>query len=108
MTVSKQTATKSRFAQALERALDQTRIFESRKDWAFVLSVTPSAISQWLSDKTFPRPTTLRSLLDILRTKVSSDYSASAAELERLLSVPAKEASPAHAHTIGRTLQDYI
>src|ERR1043166_5575113 len=99
---------KSRLAHALQRALDETHVFDSRRDWAFVLSVTPGAISQWLSDRTIPRATTLRALLEILRSKVPDDHMEPVRELEALLSIPATEASPAHADTIGPTLQDYV
>src|ERR1043166_8242176 len=44
---------RSIFATALTGLLDETELFE-RADWADLLGVSESAISQWVTDKTIP------------------------------------------------------
>jgi hypothetical protein len=53
-----QTNSKSQFAIALIGLLDRTNLFE-RYEWAELLSVSEPAISQWVGDKTIPRPENL-------------------------------------------------
>lgn len=61
-----QTISKSPFALAIAKLLDETNLF-NRREWAEFLGVSPPAISQWVGDKTIPRPDTLYMILDILQ-----------------------------------------
>lgn len=63
---------RSLFAALLRDLIEHTDIFP-RSEWATTLGVTPAAISQWLNDKTVPRPRTLRSLLDVVRRYRGND-----------------------------------
>lgn len=56
---------KSEFAAMLERLLAEKDLY-SRSDWATILNVTTSAISQWVSDSTFPRAESLRRIIQTL------------------------------------------
>jgi hypothetical protein len=56
---------RSPFAAALVRLLDDTRLM-TRQQWAELLDVSPAAISQWVNDKTIPRPEVLRMIIDAL------------------------------------------
>lgn len=51
---------KSPFATALDRIIDESQT--PRADWADILGVTKSAISQWTTDETVPRAEALRSI----------------------------------------------
>ena len=55
----------SLFSVALAAVLDTTRIF-ARREWAEFLGISESAISQWISDKTLPRPEHLRKIVRFL------------------------------------------
>jgi hypothetical protein len=57
---------KSYFARTLIRLLDETRLF-TRKEWGDLLGVSASAVSQWLSDATVPRPDHLYMVFDTLK-----------------------------------------
>ena len=50
--------TKSPFAEALEGLLDATELY-TRREWAKLLGIKDSAISQWLSEETIPRASDL-------------------------------------------------
>src|SRR5262245_8795897 len=56
---------RSPFATALARLLDDTSLL-TRQQWAELLDVSPAAISQWVNDKTIPRPEVLRMVIDVL------------------------------------------
>src|SRR5215469_12947933 len=56
---------RSPFATALARLLDDTNLL-TRQQWAELLDVSPAAISQWVNDKTIPRPEVLRMVIDAL------------------------------------------
>src|SRR3712207_1433798 len=59
------TTTKSIFAAVIKALLDETNLF-NRREWAEFLGVTESAISQWVGDKTIPRPDLLYMIVDVL------------------------------------------
>jgi transcriptional regulator with XRE-family HTH domain len=61
------TSSRSPFAAALARLLDDTCYF-TRSEWARFLGVSASAISQWVNDRTVPRADLLRIIIDVLRT----------------------------------------
>src|SRR5215471_11940692 len=56
---------RSPFAAALVKLLDDTKLM-TRQQWAELLDVSPAAISQWVNDKTIPRPEVLRMIIDAL------------------------------------------
>jgi hypothetical protein len=53
---------KSAFALSLTELLDNTNLFD-RREWSEVLGVTEPAISQWVGDKTIPRPDNLHMIV---------------------------------------------
>ncbi len=55
----------SEFAMALRSLLDETGVY-TRSEWAEILNVTESAISQWVNDDTLPRAETLRRIVGTL------------------------------------------
>lgn len=59
------TTTKSIFALAIKALLDETNLF-NRREWAEFLGVSEPAISQWVGDKTIPRPDLLYMMVDVL------------------------------------------
>jgi hypothetical protein len=97
---------RSPFAIALERLLDDTGLFSKREQWARILGVTPAAISQWVQDKTVPRPEVLRILISVIksRTKIPRRF---IEEFEQLAALPAAEASPKHGHRVAKTAVHY-
>jgi hypothetical protein len=97
---------RSPFAVALERLLDDTGLFSKREQWARVLGVTPAAISQWVQDKTVPRPEVLRTLVSVIksRTKIPRQF---IEEFEQVAALLATEASPKHGHRVAKTAIHY-
>lgn len=59
------TKTRSPFAETLKSLLDETNLFD-RAGWADYLLISAAAISQWLHDKTVPRPDLLYMIHDTL------------------------------------------
>jgi hypothetical protein len=57
---------RSEFARALTSLFDDTGLF-TRKEWADLIGVSPSAVSQWLSDATVPRADHLYMIFDTLK-----------------------------------------
>jgi hypothetical protein len=53
------------FASVIKALLDDTNLF-NRKEWAQFLGVSESAISQWVGNKTIPRPDLLYMMVDVL------------------------------------------
>lgn len=96
----------SPLARTLKALLDDTNMFK-RDDWAVFLGVTPGALSQWVSDRTIPRPSTLRMLVGLLRERAGVSPKP-LQDFTELLSKPSSVVSPKHANKIGRTLQDYL
>src|ERR1700691_2664080 len=82
---------KSAFAQALLDLFDGTGLF-ARKEWAELMGVSTSAISQWLSDSTIPRPDHLYMIFDTLK---GSDVPEEPVEnFRRMAEKPATSVSP--------------
>ena len=78
------------FATSIRDLLEQSGSF-SRKDWAEILRVSPSAISQWLGDYTVPRASTLRSLVDVAKRYCSAT---ALDAFDRIAREPAETVSP--------------
>jgi hypothetical protein len=83
----------SPFAATLARLLDKTG-FYSRGEWARFLGVTPSALSQWVNDRTVPRADLLRMIVDLLRTRGGEKAAAVLAVFDDLARKPATDVSP--------------
>jgi hypothetical protein len=98
------TRTKSLLAQALTDAIASTGY--SREDWTFILDVSESAISQWLSDTTLPRPEMLRMIVDTLRESASVSPEILTG-FDALMHRPAVEISP-HGTRMGGSLAKYL
>ncbi len=86
------TTNRSPFAEALVGLLDRTALFD-RAGWATVLGVTEAAISQWVGDKTIPRPDILFTILATLKrsTDVPQDP---LREFTRVAEQPSTSVSP--------------
>src|SRR5438046_3016990 len=84
---------------------DMLRV-STQEEWARILRVTPSAISQWQNDKTVPQPEHLRTIVDLLieDTRVEDKLFY---RLDDLIQRPATEISP-HGARIGPTLGHYL
>jgi hypothetical protein len=83
---------RSPFAAALVRLLDDTKLL-TRQQWAELLDVSPAAISQWVNDKTIPRPEVLRMIIDALEE--NPDFAALVlAEFKQISRRPSAEVSP--------------
>lgn len=96
---------RSPFALALERLLDETNFFD-RTRWASYLRIKPPSISQWVHDKTVPRPDILYMIwhtLDIT-ADVPEEPMQLFAEIARR---PASEVSP-HGGRMEPTVWDYM
>lgn len=84
------TKAKSAFATSLRMLMDGCTRF-SKQQWAEILRVSPSAISQWLGDQTLPRAPTLRSIVDIAREHGEAE---ALADFARMAMEPAEVVSP--------------
>jgi transcriptional regulator with XRE-family HTH domain len=83
---------RSPFAAALVRLLDDTKLM-TRQQWADLLDVSPAAISQWVNDKTIPRPEVLRMIIDALEE--NPDLAPRVLrEFKQISRLPAAEVSP--------------
>lgn len=85
--------TLSDFARALRALLTESELF-TRSEWARVLNVSEPAISQWVNDKTVPRPDILHMLVDIVS---DTNGKGSVEALKRFWAVadtPSEEVSP--------------
>jgi hypothetical protein len=96
----------SAFAEALKRLLDDTN-FHSRSEWSSVLGVSAPALSQWVNDKTIPRPDLLRILLNLLRTRGGEDAGKHLEAFDALLDLPAESISPIGSR-LGSNLRSYL
>ncbi len=85
--------TKSPFAEALEGLLDATELY-TRREWAKLLGIKDSAISQWLSEETIPRASNLNMIY--VTVEKASDAAKEPLEVFRKMAadLPALEASP--------------
>lgn len=81
---------RSPFAEALRRLLEMPDGY-SKTEWARLLGVTPSAISQWLGDQTVPRAFVLRALVDAVAWRFGP---AALDEFWELSDLPATQISP--------------
>lgn len=111
LTTNEETAGEQRgrspLATALASLLDDTRVL-SRRQWAELLHISESAISQWVGDKTLPRPEHLRKIVRFLQD--SDDVpQAPGREFSRLSSLPARQVTPL-GDRLGedRTLDQYM
>lgn len=96
---------RSLFAGALRELLDDTGVL-TREEWARTLGVTKQAISQWVNDRTIPRPDVLQGILDFFvdargRKKDIVD------RFTQLARMDSREVSP-HAERLGPTVGDYL
>jgi transcriptional regulator with XRE-family HTH domain len=80
----------SLFASRLAVLLDCAGSF-SRQDWAEILGVTPSAVSQWLQDDTIPRASTLRRIVEVAERHCEGD---ALEKFREILSMPSTKVSP--------------
>jgi transcriptional regulator with XRE-family HTH domain len=96
---------RSPFARILSRMLQESRLY-TLVEWGDILGVRQSAISQWLHDKTLPRPEPLRMIQRVLEehTDVPVDI---LADFEELINQPATDISP-HGSKMGPTLGHYL
>ena len=94
---------RSPFAAALGRLLEHPKGY-TKAEWARVLHVTPSAISQWLSDRTVPRPAALHSLVELAALHFGPE---TMLELDGLAVQPAETVSPL-GHRMSPTIGDYM
>jgi len=83
-------AKRSRFAGSLRNLLEHPGGY-SKQEWARVLGVTPSAISNWLGDKNVPRPSTLRSIIEITTLRYGPEF---VSNFLAIASLPARSVSP--------------
>lgn len=83
----------SLFAISLRRLLDSTNYY-TRAEWARFLGVSTPAISQWVNDKTLPRPDLIRMIVDVLRKTACKETADIISEFEGLGDLPSKEISP--------------
>lgn len=99
---------RSPFATLLRRVFDDCGLL-SRKEWAKRLKVTESAISQWTTDDTIPRPAHLLQIIEMLQELASGNPAAQTAvsEFARLAQLPASQVSP-HSKRMGATLAHYL
>lgn len=96
---------KSPLARSLTRLLKESGLY-TLVEWGNILGVRQSAISQWLHDKTLPRPEPLRMLRRVLEDH--SDVPVNIlAGFDELLNQPATEISP-HGSKMGSTLAHYL
>lgn len=95
----------SLFASALRNLLDDARLY-SRSSWAEILDVSEAAVSQWVNDKTLPRPETLRSIRRIAGESDGVDKGI-LNTFDQVVSLPALEASPV-AKRLNGSLAHYM
>ncbi len=87
------TPKRSRFAQALVGLLDDAG-FYTREEWAEFLRISPSAISQWVNDKTLPRADLLAMVLDLLRLRGGEKAKEALKRFDHVAALPAVRVSP--------------
>jgi len=100
------TKTPSEFSIVLRTLLDGTKIL-SRAEWARVLGVSESAISQWVNDSTFPSPENLRNIFDTLMhdSRVKDEL---LEEFESIAAKPLQDVSPRAASVSASTINEYL
>lgn len=96
---------RSLLAQLLAELLDTTDLF-SRLQWAEFLGVSEAAISQWVNDKTLPRPEVLQMIVDVIKASTGVPRTV-VNELDRVSRLPSNEITP-FGSRLGPTLQHYL
>ncbi len=97
---------KSQFATALTLLMDESNLC-NRKQWAEILGVTEPAISQWLNDRTLPRPEFLRGIVNTVRRNANRVPKGIIEEFAHIAGKPAAEVSP-FADRIGQSVNAYL
>lgn len=95
----------SDFAASLRRLLDETGIFD-RREWSRFLNVSGAAISQWLTDKTIPRPETLRMIVELVRSNKNAPREP-LQQFDAMSANPSVEVSP-HGKRMGESVRSYL
>ncbi len=95
----------SDFAASLRRLLDETGIFD-RREWSRFLNVSGAAISQWLTDKTIPRPETLRMIVELVRSNKNAPREP-LQQFDAMSANPSLEVSP-HGRRMGESVRSYL
>ena len=97
----------SRFAAALTALLDDTGILK-RREWAEFLHISESAISQWVGDKTLPRPEHLKKIVRFLQDS-DGVPEAPVCDFLQMSSLPARQITPL-SERLGedRTIDQYM
>lgn len=98
-------ARRSEFAESLRALLDDTGLF-TRQRWARHLHVTPGAISQWVHDRSVPRPETLWNILHLL-SDPTPENAPLVHRFYRMAEKSAEQVSP-RAESFGPTVADYL
>ena len=95
----------SRFSQTLQKLFDNTELF-TRSEWARFLGIPESSISEWLEDKSLPRPDLIRMTIDLVENSAEAkkEY---LNEFEGMTNLPSAEISRLF-HLMGNTLNDYM
>ncbi|MDD2657265.1 MAG: helix-turn-helix transcriptional regulator [Candidatus Pacebacteria bacterium] len=93
----------SLLAQTLRELIKASGI--NQKDWAKILSVSPAAISQWLNDKTLPRPMHIWTMVSIVSGR--KDTTSAIEHFYEMVEVPAKQVTP-HYNKIKKSIGHYI
>jgi hypothetical protein len=96
----------SPLAKALARIMDGSGVYD-RNQWASLCQVSASAISQWISGVTLPRPEILRTVYFTITTTDGFPDDA-IAEFRRVAALPAIEATPVHASKVGVSIEVYM
>lgn len=96
---------KSPLARSLSRMLQESGLYKL-VEWGDILGVRQSAISQWLHDKTLPRPEPLRMIQRVLEEHTDVPVGI-LADFEELINQPATDISP-HGSKMGPTLGHYL
>lgn len=94
------------FARILVQLLDESG-FYTRAEWGRFLGVSEPAISQWVNDRTLPRPDLLRMVIDLLKTRGGVAAADGLIALEAIMDEPADAISPLGGR-LGPTLRSYL
>ena len=71
----------------------------NQSGWAFILGVTPAAISQWLSDAALPKARHIRGILSVVRP--TPDTEVVLENFYRMAELPAEQVTPHHEKVRG-------
>jgi predicted transcriptional regulator len=95
---------KSQFATALTLLIDESKLCE-RKQWAEILGVTEAAISQWVNDKTLPRPEFLSMILNTIKRNANRVPKGIIEEFDHIAGKPAAEVTPLRTESDSRFMR---